>query len=92
MGTDANDEPLDCTFNMFILDPILKIVNAVTTSGQNVSDTVLGKLGLQLLDQEQGLEASELLNAIMLNFLSADKAVLEIIIIHLLSPRVAWRY
>jgi hypothetical protein len=32
MGTDANGELLEHAVNMFVLDPILKIVNAVTTS------------------------------------------------------------
>ena len=38
------------------------------------------------------IRSEGLLNAIMLNFLSADEAVLEMIVIHLASPRVARRY
>jgi elongation factor 2 len=92
IGTDASSEPLERVFNMFVLEPILKIVNAVTTSNRKVLDSVLDKLGLQLSDQERGLEGNELLNAVMRKFLLADEALLEMIVIHLPSPLVAQRY
>ena len=73
MGMDANGELLERAVDMFVLDPILKIVNAVATPSQNVLDAVLDKTGLQLSDQGRGLEGNELLNAIMRNFLPADE-------------------
>jgi len=91
-GTATNGEPLERAFNMFVLDPILKIANAVTASNRKVLDAVLDKLGLQLSDQERGLEGNELLNAVMRNFLPVDDALLEMIVVHLPSPPVAQRY
>ena len=72
IGTDASGEPLERAFNMLVMDPILKIVNAVTTSNQKVLDAILDKLGLQLSGQERGLEGNELLNAVMRKVLPAD--------------------
>lgn len=57
---------------MLVMDPILKIVNTVTTSNQKVLDAILDKLGLQLSGQERGLEGNELLNAVMRKVLPAD--------------------
>ena len=91
-GTDADGEPLERAFNMFVLDPILKIANAVATSNRKVLDAILNKLGLHLSDQEQELEGNELLNAVMRNFLPAGEPLLEMIVTHLPSPSVAQRY
>ena len=68
MGMDTNGEPLERAVNMFVLDLILKIVNAAATSSQNVLDAVLDKPEIQLSDQERGLEGNEPLDAIMRNF------------------------
>jgi elongation factor 2 len=92
VGTDTNGKPLERAFNMFVLDPILKIVDAVTTSDQNFIDRVIVKLGLQLSDRERGLKGNEQLNAIMRNFLPIGKSLSEMLVVHLPSPSVAQRY
>jgi elongation factor 2 len=66
---DADGQSLERAFNMFVLDPILKIANAVTISNQKILDADLDKLGLLLSDQEQGLEGKEFLNAVVQNVL-----------------------
>ena len=76
VGTDANGEPLERAVDIFVLDPILKIVKAVTTSNQNVLDAVLDKPGLQFSDQERGPEGNELFNAIVRYFFPADEVLL----------------
>jgi len=92
VGTDADGKPLERAFNMFVLDPILSIVDAVMTSNHKVLDEIIGRLGLQLSDRERKLNGSEFLNTIMRNFLPAGESLSEMIVVHLPSPPVAQRY
>ncbi|KAI9926453.1 hypothetical protein ASPWEDRAFT_45449 [Aspergillus wentii DTO 134E9] len=85
-------EPDERAFNMFILDPIFKIFDAV---GKNKKDDVLKiveKLEVKLSADEKELEGKALLKLVMRKFLPAADAMLEMICIHLPSPVTAQKY
>ncbi|KAF9245911.1 P-loop containing nucleoside triphosphate hydrolase protein, partial [Melanogaster broomeanus] len=75
---DDEGQPLERAFNMFVLDPIFKIFDAVMKHKK---------------DQEQEIaDQKALLKVIMRKFLPAGEALLEMIVIHLPSPATAQRY
>ncbi|KAH7097982.1 eukaryotic translation elongation factor 2 [Auriculariales sp. MPI-PUGE-AT-0066] len=89
---DADGKPLERGFNAFILEPIYQIFDAVLNLKKDDVLAVLEKLAIQLLPDEHDFEGMELLKAIMCKFLPAGPTLLEMIVIHLPSPRTAQRY
>jgi elongation factor 2 len=91
-ANDANDKPLERAFNMFVLDPIFKIFDAVMNSKKDAIGPVLEKLEIKLLQEEHDLEGEELLKVVMHKFVPTSEALLEMIVINLPSPATAQRY
>lgn len=89
---DANGKPLERAFNMFILDPIFRIFSAVMNSRKEEIATLCEKLEIQLKTEEKDLADKALLKVIMRKFLPAADALLEMIAIHLPSPKTAQAY
>ncbi|KAF9011075.1 P-loop containing nucleoside triphosphate hydrolase protein [Cyathus striatus] len=78
-GTDANGKQLERAFNMFVLDPIFKVFDAVMNFKKDSIAPMLEKL-------------DALLKVIMRKFLPAGDSLLEMIVINLPSPATAQRY
>ncbi|KAH8110639.1 P-loop containing nucleoside triphosphate hydrolase protein [Phellopilus nigrolimitatus] len=91
-STDADGKPLDRAFNMFVLDPIYKIFDAVMNFRKEEVFTMLQKLDVDLKSDEKDLEGKALLKVCMRKFLPAGEAMLEMIVINLPSPATAQRY
>ncbi|KAG8758638.1 Elongation factor 2 [Serendipita sp. 396] len=91
-ATDADGKQLERAFNMFILDPIFKIFDAVMNFKKEATTTMLQKLEINLLSDERDLEGKALLKVIMRKFLPAGEALLEMIVINLPSPLTAQKY
>ncbi|KAJ7714128.1 eukaryotic translation elongation factor 2 [Mycena metata] len=92
-STDADGRPLERSFNMFVLDPIFRIFEAVMGSTKKEGiGSILEKLDITLSHSEQSLEGKHLLKAIMQKFLPAGDALLNMIVVHLPSPATAQRY
>ena len=91
VGKDANGQPLERAFNMFVLDPIFKVHDAVMKHKESIPG-VLEKIGVQLEPRERDLEDKALFKAIMRQYLPAGDSLLEMIAIHLPSPATAQRY
>ncbi|KZP19945.1 P-loop containing nucleoside triphosphate hydrolase protein [Athelia psychrophila] len=91
---NAGDDgkPLERAFNMFVLDPIFKIFDAVMNAKKESISPLLEKLEVKLSQDERDLEGKALLAVIMRKFLPAGEALLEMIVIHLPSPATAQRY
>ncbi|PRT53915.1 Elongation factor 2 [Wickerhamiella sorbophila] len=89
---DADGQPLERAFNMFILDPIFRIFSAVMNSRKEEINTLLEKLEISLKADERDLEGKALLKTVMRKFLPAADALLEMIVIHLPSPVTAQFY
>ncbi|KAN0060459.1 translation elongation factor 2 [Thecaphora frezii] len=90
--TDADGKKLERAFNMFILDPIFKIFDAIMNFKKEETATLLQKLEIGLTSEEKDLEGKALLKVVMRKFLPAGDALLDMIVIHLPSPVTAQRY
>ncbi|KAJ7110896.1 P-loop containing nucleoside triphosphate hydrolase protein [Mycena epipterygia] len=91
-GTDSDGKPLERSFNMFILDPIFKIFDAVMNSHKDGIGPILEKLEITLTTAERSLDGKKLLKAIMQKFLPAGDALLALAVMHLPSAAAAQRY
>ena len=92
-SADADGKPLERAFNMFVLDPIFKVFDAVMKHKKDQVETMCEKLEIKLTPEEKEIsDAKALLKTIMRKFLPAGEALLEMIVIHLPSPATAQRY
>jgi elongation factor 2 len=91
-NTDAEGKPLERSFNMFVLEPIFKIFDAVMNFKKDQIGPICEKLDVKLTSDEQDLEGKALLKVVMRKFLPAGDSLLEMIIINLPSPATAQRY
>ena len=91
-GNDGDGKPLERAFNMFVLDPIFKIFDAVMNFKKDAIGPMLEKLEIKLLQDERDLEGKALLKVVMRKFVPASEALLEMIVINLPSPATAQRY
>jgi elongation factor 2 len=83
---------LERAFNMFVLDPIFKIFDAVMNFKKDSIAPMLQKLDVKLDQEERDLEGKALLKVIMRKFLPAGDSLLEMIVLNLPSPATAQRY
>ncbi|KAI0328500.1 eukaryotic translation elongation factor 2 [Cubamyces sp. BRFM 1775] len=91
-SVDADGKPLERAFNMFVLDPIFRIFDAVMNFKKDAIATMCDKLDIKLAQDERDLEGKALLKVIMRKFLPAGDSLLEMIVINLPSPATAQRY
>ncbi|KDQ20265.1 hypothetical protein BOTBODRAFT_27681 [Botryobasidium botryosum FD-172 SS1] len=89
---DTDGTQLERAFNMFVLDPIFKIFDAVMNFKKESVFGMLEKLDVKLLQEEKDLEGKALLKVVMRKFLPAGDSLLEMIVINLPSPATAQRY
>ncbi|KAN0100431.1 P-loop containing nucleoside triphosphate hydrolase protein [Tylopilus felleus] len=92
-NADADGKPLERAFNLFVLDPIFKVFDAVMKHKKDQVEIMCEKLEIKLTPEEKEIaEAKALLKTVMRKFLPASEALLEMIVIHLPSPTTAQRY
>jgi elongation factor 2 len=91
-GTDAKGKPFERGFNVYVLDPIFKIFDAVMNFKKDAIGPMLEKLDIKLAQDERELEGKALLKVVMRKFLPAGDSLLEMIVINLPSPATAQRY
>ncbi|KAI8831627.1 P-loop containing nucleoside triphosphate hydrolase protein [Chytriomyces cf. hyalinus JEL632] len=89
---DANGKDLERAFNMFVLDPIYKLFDSITSFKKEETVALLEKLNIVLEPYETELEGGPLLKRVMRTFLPAANAVLGMTCIHLPSPVTAQKY
>ena len=93
--TEENDKdgnPLKRAFVMFIMDPVVKISRACVEMNNELIDKLLGTINVKLTSEERELQGKKLLKVIMQRWIDASEAILEMMVVHLPSPRVAQKY
>ncbi|CAO3637317.1 unnamed protein product [Cunninghamella echinulata] len=79
-------------FNMFVLDPIYMVFDAVMNHKNDKIPTLLEKLEIKLTAEEKETQDKVLLKTVMRKFLPCGDALLEMICIHLPSPVTSQAY
>jgi len=89
---DENGKNLRRAFAQFIMDPICKLCNAVIDGNKEQYEKMLATLGVELAQEDKGLTGKQLLKQIMSKWLPAADTLLEMMVLHLPSPRTAQKY
>ena len=86
------EEPIGRAFCAFVMNPILKLYSSILQSNTEQFDKMMATLEITLEPSEKKLEGSALLKAVMSKWLSAADNLLEMVVLHLPSPKVAQKY
>jgi len=94
------DEDNKRSFNMYVLDPIYMVFDAIMNFKKEQTEKLLGKLttadGKKVSDilkaEEKEMEGKPLMKCVMRNWLPAGEAMFQMIVIHLPSPVTAQKY
>lgn len=87
-----NGEKNQRGFAIYVMDPILQLFDAVMTEQKKKYTKMLKQLNVTLTPDEEDMTGKRLLKAVMQKFLPAADALLEMIIVHLPSPKKAQQY
>jgi elongation factor 2 len=79
-------------FCQFIMDPIVKMVDAIINEKVQKYQKMMKAVGVTLKGDDKELTGKPLLKRTMQLWLPASDAVLEMIVVHLPSPRAAQQY
>jgi elongation factor 2 len=79
-------------FCALIFDPIMKLANSVLDNKKDIYLPMLDKLQIKLTTLELDLIGKQLLRKVFQNWINASDALLEMIILHLPSPKIAQKY
>ncbi|KAJ1867303.1 translation elongation factor 2 [Coemansia sp. RSA 989] len=91
-SADKSGNYNDRGFNMFALDPIYRIFDATMNERKDEAYAMADKLEIKVTSEERELNGKPLLKVLMRKFLPAAEALMEMICIHLPSPKVAQKY
>merc|ERR1739844_232549 len=82
------------SFNMYVLDPIYKMFDAIMNFKKEETDKLIDRLELRkkMKTEEQELVGKPLMTCVMRNWLPAGDAMFQMIVIHLPSPVTAQKY
>jgi elongation factor 2 len=90
--TKMKDAENKRAFNMYVLDPIYKVFDAIMNYKKEDITKLLTKLGVKLLPEDQDKDGKQLLKVVMRTWLPAGETLLQMIAIHLPSPVTAQKY
>ena len=91
-STSSTGKPLTRAFCKFILDPIDKIHRCCMEGRKDDLVKMTGALGITLSTADLDLEGKKLLKATMQKWLPAHETLLEMMALHLPSPKKAQKY
>ena len=91
-GETEDGKPLRRAFAQFIMDPICKLCQFIIDGNQEQYTKMLGTLGLELTQEDKLLAGKQLLKAVMSKWLPAADCLMEMMVLHLPSPRQAQKY
>lgn len=87
-----NNGKLKRAFCQFIMEPIIKMFDAIMNDKKQKYEKMMKSVGVELKSEDRELVGKPLLKRTMQKWLPAAEAVLEMIVIHLPSPVIAQRY
>lgn len=79
-------------FSLFIMDPMIKLVDAVLNDKKDIAEKMFKALNLVLKEEDKLLQGKPLLKTVMRTWLPAGDSLLNMIAIHLPSPATAQAY
>merc|ERR1711923_279309 len=96
----SKDDDNKRSFNMYVLDPIYMVFDAIMNFKKDQVEKLLGKLTTAdgrlvkdiLKHEEKEMEGKPLMKAVMRNWLPVGDAMFQMIVIHLPSPVTAQKY
>ena len=91
-NVDSEGNNLTRGFCTLILKPIHKLVSAINDEKKDVYLPLVEKLKINLTENEKEMRGKDAMRTIMRKFLNVSDALLQMIIIHLPSPKVAQKY
>lgn len=91
-GESDDGKPIKRAFAQFIMDPICKLCNAFMDGQKEQYEKMLKTLEVELSQEDRALTGKHLLKAAMSKWLPAADCLLEMMILHLPSPRAAQKY
>ena len=91
-ATNAQGDRLKRAFCQFCLDPIYQIFDAVMTEKKDKVDKMIKSLNIQLNPDEREGSPKKQLKALMMKFLPASETLLQMMVVHLPSPKKAQAY
>ena len=91
-STEPEDETVQRAFCANILEPLTKLARAVYSGKKEVYLPFLEKLGIKLTSEELETTGKILMRNVMQKWIDASDALIEMIILHLPSPKVSQKY
>jgi len=88
----AKDEDNERAFNMYILDPIFKLFDAIMNFKKEETQKLLETLKIKLAVDDRDKEGKPLLKVVMRTWLPAGETLFYMITVHLPSPVTAQKY
>mmetsp|Transcript_14451 Transcript_14451/g.14500 ORF Transcript_14451/g.14500 Transcript_14451/m.14500 type:complete len:836 (+) Transcript_14451:39-2546(+) len=85
-------KPLKRAFNAFVIEPIQRLARNIMEGNMEAVDKMLVHLGVELKTEDRELREKKLLKKVMMKWINAADCLLEMIVLHLPSPKVAQRY
>ena len=79
-------------FCAFIMEPILKVMRSILESNFEQLEKLLASLDITLKQEEKHLKDKELMRLVMKRWMNAADTLLEMIVLHLPSPKEAQKY
>lgn len=79
-------------FNQFIMDPIVKMFDAIMNDKKQKYEKMMKAIGIELKSDEKDLTGKPLLKRVMQRWLPVADAILEMIVTQLPSPVTAQKY
>ena len=91
-SSEPEDETVQRAFCLNIMEPLIKLANTVSSGKKEVYEPLLKKLGIKLEGEEKELQGKKLVRKVMQKWIDASEALIEMIILHLPSPKVSQKY
>jgi len=89
---NADGERVRRAFCQFCLDPIYQLFDAVMTEKKDKLAKMLKALNVTLSDEDHEQPPKRLIKTVMMKFLPASDTLLQMIVMHLPSPKKAQQY